>query len=421
MGNSRIVETDVTNRWAVIFVDNTELWWGLRLTATTQGDHARNMHCWLPGFWDETTHAVKPQHLDDPWHPEFIRSIEGFNTLRFMGYLNVNGADNVRTWADVKPGSWWNQGVSDHGYGGHVSPLWCIKLANRIHANAWINIWHMADDDLVRRFAELVRDNLSPDLDVIVEYSNECWNWAFPFSIQAGYCKVKGGETGLPGNGPAEYYTYRSLQVWQIFDEVFGEQKGRVKKVLAWQIGTDFNWHFGIINSTRWNPNGQKPTFCAVAPYIHNNNNGIPTSLSPEEFIDQAQRRFIPEERNSIRTSKAAAQAQGYPLGAYEANQHWFSDNPTTQAYYLSCKRHPAMKQFQLAYIAMLAEELNGPISLFGSSGYGTWGAREYYNQPRSEAPVWDAWLTHIEKHLAHGRRLPGPEVRRTGAQQPQP
>ncbi|MBD3241253.1 MAG: hypothetical protein GF331_11755, partial [Chitinivibrionales bacterium] len=51
------VEYDEANKRAVIDVDGTGLWWGIRLDRTNPDDHARNMHCWLPGFWDEATYT----------------------------------------------------------------------------------------------------------------------------------------------------------------------------------------------------------------------------------------------------------------------------------------------------------------------------------------------------------------------------
>lgn len=48
-----------------------------------------------------------------------------------------------------------------------------LDLANRLDADPWFCIPHLADDDFVRRFAELVKQRLEPERSVYVEYSNE--------------------------------------------------------------------------------------------------------------------------------------------------------------------------------------------------------------------------------------------------------
>jgi hypothetical protein len=204
---------------------------------------------------------------------------------------------------------------------------------------------------------------------------------------------------GLPGDGPAEYYTYRSAQIWQLFDEVFGAQKARVRKVLAWQCGTTFSWHFDILDNPTWNPNNQQPDVCAIAPYVHNGgDDAIPISqVTVEQFLDRAITELLPGLRTRIQSSAAAASAHGCLIGAYEANQHFHSDVQQAYDYYISAKRHPKMKDLMLAYCQMIDEEMDGPLCMFGSHGLGVWGAREYYDQPREEAYTWDAWLTYIE------------------------
>jgi hypothetical protein len=394
------VSTDLTNKRIVINVDSTQLWWGIRLDSTNPDDHARNMHCWLPGFWYEATYTVKPEYANDPWHPEFIRTIERFSPLRMMAYMPIHGYDQETwEWDDYKPQNWWNQGHSDHAGYGHSAPGWSVKLANRVHGDLWLNVPHQATNDCVTKLAELMRDSLNPELNVYVEYSNECWNWAYPWSLQAGYCTQMAQTIGLPGNGPAEYYAYRSAEIWRIFDGVFGTQSNRVKKVLAWQTGTSFSWHFDILDNSTWNPDNQQPDICAIAPYVHNGgDNAIPiATVTVEQFLDRAITDLLPGVRQNIQQSAAAAAAHGCQIGAYEANQHFFSDIQQAQDFFISAKRHPKMKDLMDAYTAMIDEEMDGPLCMFGSHGLGTWGAREYYNQPREEAYTWDSWLSYIE------------------------
>eukprot|EP00051_Salpingoeca_urceolata_P023745 m.408356 g.408356 ORF g.408356 m.408356 type:complete len:124 (-) comp20146_c0_seq1:95-466(-) len=52
-----------------------------------------------------------------------------------------------------------------------------ITLSNYLKINPWVNIPHLATDDYVANLAMLLRDTLSPDLVIHVEYSNEVWNF----------------------------------------------------------------------------------------------------------------------------------------------------------------------------------------------------------------------------------------------------
>ena len=111
-----------------------------------------------------------------------------------------------------------------------------IALANQVGADPWFNIPHQATDEFVREFAEMVRDNLDPGLVAHFEFSNETWNGQFEqFSYLNDVGRdVFGDEFGdYPIN---YYYGYRSAQIQEIINEVFGEEAdARTHGVLATQ------------------------------------------------------------------------------------------------------------------------------------------------------------------------------------------
>ncbi len=88
---------------------------------------------------------------------------------------------------------------------------------------------HAADDNYITQMATLFRDNLNPNLNVYLEYSNEVWNWIFE---QAHY-----NDNNRPsqpqlrqGHGP------KGGPCFAIWHNVFGAQKSRVKRVLGIQV-----------------------------------------------------------------------------------------------------------------------------------------------------------------------------------------
>lgn len=51
-----------------------------------------------------------------------------------------------------------------------------IDLANEAGLSVWINVPAMATDDYIENLVRLVDERLHPDLNVMVEFSNEVWN-----------------------------------------------------------------------------------------------------------------------------------------------------------------------------------------------------------------------------------------------------
>ena len=75
-----------------------------------------------------------------------------------------------------------------------------VDLCNRLKINPWLCVPHLASDDYVRRFAEIVKRDWDPPLKVYVEYSNEVWNGIFE---QHRYAKKQAKKLDLgPKNRP---------------------------------------------------------------------------------------------------------------------------------------------------------------------------------------------------------------------------
>ncbi|NJN99194.1 MAG: hypothetical protein HC875_36435, partial [Anaerolineales bacterium] len=62
---------------------------------------------------------------------------------------------------------------------GLLGGFFLIRLANDTGAEPWFTLPHQADDDYVRRFAQMVHADLRADLRAWMEYSNEVWNFSF--------------------------------------------------------------------------------------------------------------------------------------------------------------------------------------------------------------------------------------------------
>ncbi|MGP6089432.1 calcium-binding protein [Antarctobacter jejuensis] len=162
------------------------------------------------------------------FNPDWLARIENARSVRFMDWMLTNGSP-VATW-DERPtmaqASWTQWGVP-------VEVM--VRLANVIGADPWFNMPHRADDAFVRQFAELVRRDLDPRLNVYVEYSNEVWNQIFP---QASWAREQAEAMWGPSDmGWMQFYGLRAAQMMDIWTEVYGDASDRLVRVVATHTG----------------------------------------------------------------------------------------------------------------------------------------------------------------------------------------
>ncbi|MGF1514456.1 MAG: hypothetical protein ACFB5Z_12295 [Elainellaceae cyanobacterium] len=162
------------------------------------------------------------------FNPDFLKSLEGYQTLRFMDWMDTNNSDQSR---------WGNRpDADDADYFGEGVPVEVmVELANETGIDPWFTLPHQATDDYVRNFAQYVKANLNPDLKVYVEFSNEVWNGQFE---QAQYAREQGKRAFSSGSDyekAQKWFGQRTGQITQIWDDVFGGNKGRVVGVLGAQ------------------------------------------------------------------------------------------------------------------------------------------------------------------------------------------
>jgi fibronectin type 3 domain-containing protein len=125
-----------------------------------------------------------------------------------------------------------------------------ILLSNMTNTDMWINIPASADDDYVTQLAMLILNGneytagLNPGLHVYVEYSDEVWNFGFQ---QATYNQIQAQADGLTND---EQYLQRTLQIAQLFQNVFGpgSLNTTVRPVALWQYTTELAFY----NTLAW-------------------------------------------------------------------------------------------------------------------------------------------------------------------------
>jgi len=342
----------------------------------------------MPGF--------EASYRDEPFHPVFLARWKGMACLRFMDWMHTNGS-KIRTW-DERPTPA-DATFSDKGVALEVM----IDLCNRLRADAWFCMPHLADDAYVRQFAQMVKDRLNPDLKVYVEYSNEVWNGMFPQSRYAGEQGQKLGFAEKPWEAAWRYTAWRSVQIFKIWEEVFGGRT-RLVRVLATQAAVPYISERILEFQDAY----KQADALAVAPYITCNvppkGKGLTTAevekWTVEQALDHLQQKSLPESIRWIQGQKKVADKFGVKLIAYEGGQHMVGvgggqDNQTITQLFHAANAHPRMAKIYRQYYEAWTAQGGDLFCYFTSIGswskWGSWGIMQFYDDDPAQSPKFQA------------------------------
>jgi hypothetical protein len=398
--NARIVSREPGR--IVVTLDTAKGGTFLRLLATNPTNYVRNIRVIMPGF--ERTYAA------DPFYPPFLARCRPFNTIRFMDWMHTNGS-RQRDWAERPTPAFYT-----HTARGTPVETMC-DLCNRLRANAWFCLPHLATDDYVAQFAALVRRRLSPELKVYIEYSNEVWNGMFE---QHRYAEERGRELRLgpperPWEGAARYYGQRSQEIFKLWEQAFGGRE-RLVRVVAWQAAAGTYWTDGLVLGP--NDTGRHADVLAIAPYITmcigpqtKPDAKTVAGWSVDQVLDHAATNALPQSLGWISTQKAVADKYGLKLVAYEAGQHLVGvggaqNDDALTAVFMAANRHPRMGGLYARYLDAWQAAGGDLLCIFSSTGrwskWGSWGLTEYLDEGESGHPKYKAVM---EWNRAHARK----------------
>jgi hypothetical protein len=193
----------------------------LSLTATDPADPIRDIR---------VVRADRAALLADGaiFNPDWLARLKGVQGIRFMDWMATNNATLATTADRPEP--------DDATYTRNGVPIEVmVALANELRADPWFTIPHLADDALVRLYADTVAQGLDPALQASVEYSNEVWNWQFAQAIWAEQqAQARWGQK----DAWVQFYALRAAQVADIWTDAFGDQAPtRLRRVIATQTG----------------------------------------------------------------------------------------------------------------------------------------------------------------------------------------
>ena len=338
------------------------------------------------------------------FNPDYLNYMKDFKVIRFMNMAGIT-RNPITSWSErntIRQQTW---GGKPTVRGAPLEIM--VELANQTGADPWFCLPHKASNDYIRKFASYVRKHLRPGLKVYIEYTNEAWNTIFS---QAHYMKDKGGELRLdPDRAKAgyKYYSMRSVQMFDIWEKVFGGTQRIVRVMGSW---TGYTRMSEMLLS--YQDAYKKTDALAIAPYFYPKLTTVRRAKSVNDIFkalyDKKEIYSIPGVIKLIAKHAKIAKDYGVDLIAYEGGQHlvdWKSrsihKNPTKLliAANKDWRMAKAYKDFLRGWKKVggtLFVHFSAPRT---SQWFGSWGTKEYLTQPLSKAPKHRAILQFIKSN----------------------
>jgi hypothetical protein len=288
-----------------------------------------------------------------------------------------------------------------------------IGLCNRQQTDAWFCMPHLADDDYVRNFARTVKEQLDPRLQVYVEYSNEVWNSQFA-QTRCSWEKAKQlglGPQERPWEGGGMYYARRSVEIFKIWEEVFGGND-RLVRVIAWQSGNT-HWMDNIV--LPFEDAYKHADALAIAPYIAMNvprdgkelTADVVAKWPLEKVLDYLESESLPKSIQAIQASKEIADKYGLQLLAYEGGQHLVGvaggeNNEALGKLFHAANRDPRIGAIYDRYYSAWRDSGGDVFCYFSSIGrwskWGSWGIMEFYDSDPANSPKFQSTMQWAQR-----------------------
>lgn len=349
----------------------------------------RNFHLYLPGKG-----PTSPVYTDT-----YTANLKRFAGLRTMGAAGTPQTNEVR-WVDrVAPTtmSWADRGLP-----------WEAEIAIAKESGVkrlWVNVPIGANDDYVSSMATLLRDNLPVGTEIMVEYSNEIWNWGGGFNGWA-WANLEGNTTNpalydgnivngvlipdAPGVFVTDTYVRatraaadRAYKISLIFKRVFTDRPNDFSMIWAGQAG----WNAWATNGLQWvkAKYGVMPfKYLAIAPYfdprwLSDKYAPVGGFKTKDDLLAGALKMVQTDIPLQIDAHKPLADQYGVTLIDYEGGQNFYalSDPYTATDPSTLAVQDPKIGQIYDIYLNILKQhgivthfELNYEGELWGKFGY---------------------------------------------------
>lgn len=350
----------------------------IQIEKTDPTDPIRDFDCREPDMPADAVYA-----------PAFITSLRGFKVIRFLDWQETNGNQGGK-WSRFAPiGGQFRRGGPE---GVRVEDM--VLLANQSHSNPWFLMPYNADEEYISSFAKYVHDHLDPGLVAHVELSNEVWNYVFPATQQAWKEGVAAGLSTNEHQALLRRYAQKSVEALKIWTRIFSDNPKRLVRIVSTQNDNPASaeWVLGFGETAKF------VDALATAPYFFVSLKGRSIADVDKTFAELPS--AIDRSIGLAVKNKAVAARYGKRFIAYEAGQHLVTED---QAFAEALQRDPRMGQMYALYLDQWDKNIGDLIVLYSHtssiSKFGSWGLREYADQPASEAPKWAAVQRFLTGH----------------------
>jgi hypothetical protein len=348
----------------------------------------RNIRLISPGYDVNTNQLVRD---------EFKQRVSPFSTVRFMDWNRTNSSV-AESWDARRPADYLVQtvGFRDPLPMGGMAYEHMIDVANELGKDAWFNVPHRVDENYMRQMARTIRDRLDPDRKVIMEFSNELWN--FRQGPELGQAVIHPDWSWQDTKGQTLYYGAVAPKVKQMSDifhqELGGPASDRLEIVLAGQ--SENIWH--VEKALEWfEDQGLDPRHyidaISGAPYfstakIRNDYTDLDEMMN--DMVNEGYR--FPEE--AIVKHKVLADEYDMKYYAYEGGQHVWFNNVGDNDLVKQAQQDPRMGEAYKKYMALWEQHNPGGLFMHYTLTGSEWGLLKDMNQDGS--PKWDAVIEHL-------------------------
>lgn len=346
--------------------------------------------------------SFEKNHQDLIFNPAYLNFMKDFHLIRFMNMAGMT-RNPIQHWKQRNTLAKATWGGKEGVRGAPVETM--VSLANTLRADAWFSMPYQASDDYIQNFANYVNQHLDPALKVYIEYSNEAWNNIFVhrrFVIDQG---VKHQLDTDPQTAGIKFYAQRSVETFKIWENAFGDRQRLVRTLAGWSANSDLTSQLLSYKQTH-----QYTDAFAIAPYFYADLKSLRKANTVDDIFDAVESKWsrygLSASIKQIKEQVKLTEEFGVELLAYEGGQHLVDwETRTVEAHpnplLYQANRDPRMGQLYSRYLNAWRDAGGKTFVHFSApriySWYGSWGAKEYITQPRSQAPKYDALLKYIE------------------------
>jgi hypothetical protein len=314
------------------------------------------------------------------FNPGYTKTLANYGVLRFMDWNATN---------NHKISDWTERSSPDDMFWGTAKGVpyeFQIQLSNEQHKDLWLTVPHLANDDYVQNLAKLVREKLSPDLRVWIEYSNEVWNPQFEQFHYANDVLVP--RYGVPSTSQA--YGRRSAEIFDFFKAEFPDSN-RIVRVISGQAANSWVLDQALIGATT--DGVVNADVAAVTGYFGVDIDALYAKhLQGEATLDTvfAAIDATLANMNWMTANREHAAARGLPLVAYEGGQHLVAkpgeqhNDASFVDLLTQANRDPRMGEMYEKLLTKWYANGGKTIAFFNDIGrptkWGAWGLQETYN-----------------------------------------